>query len=210
MEMNNEEGLYPELQTYISEVLKAFGEIPEERKEVLEELAQSIGQDLKESGSSNLLFMCTHNSRRSHMSQVWAKVAGAYYGIAGLNTFSGGTEVTAVNPRAVAALQRAGFRIEASGKSNPRYKVRFGIDEPGLECYSKTYDDAVNPQENFTAIMTCSDADRNCPIVPGADKRFLVSYEDPKLADNTPEEAERYDERCRQIATEMLFVMSKL
>jgi arsenate reductase len=157
-----------------------------------------------------MTFICTHNSRRSHFGQVWAAVAAAHFGLENITTFSGGTEATAFNPRAVAALERAGFSIENPGGDNPKYKVRFGEAADALTCFSKKYDDASNPQKGFVAVMTCSDADRNCPIVPGAVARFATPYVDPKEADNTPQETARYDERCKQIATEMLYLMGKV
>jgi arsenate reductase len=159
---------------------------------------------------ANLTFICTHNSRRSHMSQLWAATAAAWYGVKDVGTFSGGTEATAFNPRAVAALQRAGFVIENPGGDNPHYRVAYGPGAPVMECYSKTYDDPSNPQKGFAAVMTCSQADKNCPVVMGAALRVAIPYDDPKAADGTPDEAQRYDERCNQIATEMFYLFSQV
>jgi hypothetical protein len=130
----------------------------------------------------------------------------------GVETYSGGTEATAFNPRAVAALQRAGFRIETSEPEaeNPRYTVSITENGPTLEAFSKRYMDPPNPTAGFAAIMTCSDADEACPFVRGADFRIAVPYVDPKVSDGTPEEAATYDERSRQIATEMLYVFSRV
>ncbi|MCB0818945.1 MAG: protein-tyrosine-phosphatase, partial [Flavobacteriales bacterium] len=69
--------------------------------------------------------------------------------------------------------------------------------------------DPANPQKGFCAVMTCSEADANCPIVRGALDRVSLPYVDPKEADDTPEEAARYDERCLQIATELWYVMQQ-
>ncbi|MBV6655633.1 MAG: hypothetical protein KI786_17825, partial [Mameliella sp.] len=117
------------------------------------------------------------------------------------------TEATAFNPRAVAAIQRIGFKVDDPGGANPLYRVSFGEDLDPLVSFSKTYDDAANPTQHFAAIMTCSDADEHCPFIPGAEFRLPLTYEDPKLADDTPEEANRYDERVRQIGREMLYAM---
>jgi hypothetical protein len=70
------------------------------------------------------------------------------------------------------------------------------------------YADAANPQREFCAIMTCSQADEACPNVAGAANRIAIPYEDPKAADGTPEEAAVYDERCAQIARETLYAFS--
>ena len=127
-----------------------------------------------------------------------------------LETFSGGTEATAFNPNAVAALERAGFKIRNDGEENPRYMVAFDDDASPLTAFSKKYEDPPNPTSGFAAIMTCSEADSECPIVFGADKRIKLFYVDPKVADGTPQEAATYDERCRQIATEMYYVFYKI
>ena len=73
--------------------------------------------------------------------------------------------------------------------------------------FSKKYDHSQNPQNAFAAIMVCSNADEACPFIPGADARFSLPFQDPKQHDNTPQEGRQYDERCRQIAREMLYTM---
>ena len=198
---------YPTLLEYIEGFLPEMAQIPPRRSTLLLDFASYL-QGLN-SGVS-IIFICTHNSRRSHFGQVWAATAAAWYGIEGVKTYSGGTEATAFNPRAVAALERAGFKVEDPGGVNPRYKLTFAAGESSLECFSKIYDDAYNPQENFVAVMTCSEADEHCPFIPGAILRIPLTYEDPKEADNTLEETARYDERCRQIATELFFLFSHI
>ena len=196
---------------YIQQAQQGFDRIPDERKKQLKKLAQFVQTKIKSGEAAQLIFICTHNSRRSHISQWWARVAADYYEVPNVHTFSGGTEATAFNPRAVAALERAGFTIEKTSEGdNPHYWVAYASDAPAQEAFSKKYDDAANPQENFAAIMTCSQADENCPFVPGATLRVAIPYEDPKEADGTPEEATRYDERSRQIATEMLYCFSQV
>jgi arsenate reductase len=127
-----------------------------------------------------------------------------------METYSGGTEATACNLRAVAALKRVGFRIENPGGKNPHYRLHFSEDAKPLLCFSKKYDDPVNPREGFFAVMTCSEADENCPFIPGAKHRVPLTYRDPKEADGTPLESACYDGRCRQIATEMFYLMEQL
>jgi arsenate reductase len=206
--MKNTIHFHPALQTYVTSILPETTQIKEERKQQLQKISQYIAAKIVAGKPVQLTFICTHNSRRSHFGQIWAAVAAAWYGVENAHTYSGGTEATAFNPRAVAAAERAGFRIKNPGGDNPHYEVSFAEASPSLECFSKTYDDPFNPQHDFAAVMTCSDADENCPFIPGADQRFPVTYRDPKEADDTPEEAARYDERCRQIATEMFFLFS--
>lgn len=200
--------MYPKLKTYITQLGSDFDSIPSERKEQLREVADYI-RSTKESGeAARLNFICTHNSRRSHLAQIWTQTAAKYYEIEDIETYSGGTEATAFNPRAVAAVERAGFEVNNPGGDNPRYEVSFSDDAKPMICFSKKFDDDFNPNKNFAAIMTCSDADENCPFVPGAEFREPITYVDPKEADGTDREAEVYDERCGQIATEMFYMMN--
>lgn len=198
--------LYPTLQAYIKSLSEEANQIPEARKAILVRLAGYIRKKREAGEPVALNFICTHNSRRSHLGQIWAATAAAYWGLDDISTYSGGTEATAFNPRAVAAMERAGFRIEyPGGGSNPHYRVSFSPDLPAFECFSKTYDDPRNPHEGFAAIMTCSDADENCPFIPGVELRLPLTYDDPKEADDTPEETARYDERVRQIGIEIFY-----
>lgn len=199
------------LETYVLQLISTFDLIPEERKKILTRMASDIISQLISNEQVKLIFICTHNSRRSHMSQIWTQAASHYYAIQGIMTYSGGTEATAFNPRAVSAMKRAGFEIKVLKEgANPVYAMGFAKDAPPIEAFSKKYDDEINPQKNFVAIMTCSEADQNCPFIPGASFRIPVPYDDPKEYDSTPQEEAKYDERCYQIAREMFFMMSKV
>lgn len=201
--------MYKPIADYVAKRQAEFDQIDTKRKTQLEELSAYIRQQRAEGGLVRLTFVCTHNSRRSHMSQIWAEVAAETYGIRA-TTYSGGTESTAFNPRAVAAMERAGFKIEKTTDDlNPIYHVRCGDDRPAMTCFSKKYNGDPNPDKGFAAVMVCSDADRSCPIVPGATGRFAIPFDDPKMSDGTPQEAATYDERCAQIAREMLYAMSR-
>lgn len=201
--------LLPDLQAYVAKAAQLTADLSSERTEKLGVLANYIAKQKEEGAPIQLNFICTHNSRRSHLGQLWAAVAAHVHGLENVTTFSGGTEATAFNPRAVAAIKRAGFEVKSPGGDNPRYEVRYADGEPAAVCFSKCFDDAANPATNFAAVMTCTDADKNCPAIIGA-TRISLPYRDPKEADDTPEEAARYDERCLQIATEMLWVFQQV
>lgn len=199
---------YPALANYMEERISEFEEIPASRKALLKELADYMRSGREQTKPLQVNFICTHNSRRSHLSQIWAATGLTYYGVGEVQTFSGGTEATAFHPNAVAALVRAGFQVENPGGKNPHYEFTFAESGPVVECFSKTYDDPFNPSEDFAAIMTCSDADENCPYIPGATFRLALTYEDPKVADGTPEETQKYDATVRQIGRELLYACS--
>ncbi len=183
--------------------------INDSRLPALQELIQYIQGQFNQRKSINLNFICTHNSRRSQFSQIWAKTAAVYYDIPAF-CFSGGVEVTAFNERAVDSCRRLGFEVKPESKGkNTVYRVL--IDEfNSIRAFSKVFDHIDNPQENFAAIMTCSQADENCPFIPGADARIPLRYEDPKVFDNTEVERDKYDERSLQIASELLYVFQQL
>ena len=202
--------LLQDIHIYVLSCVREFKPIPSERKKELEEVASYIKQKLERGEAINITFICTHNSRRSQFGQIWAAVAAGFYGIKNVHTYSGGTEETAFSKRAVDAIRRAGFVIDGTVGTNPRYSVRFSEETGALDCFSKKFNHSANPQKGFAAIMTCSDADENCPIVIGSEFRARITYEDPKIADRTELETATYDERCKQVATEMLYLFSKV
>lgn len=200
-----------ELAAFVAGTLDELDLIPTERRATLDGLAHFVAERTRAGEPAKLTFICTHNSRRSHMAQLWAQAAAHHFGIVGVETYSGGTEATAFNPRAVAALERVGFLIEAAtAGANPVYAVRYNADIAPMECFSKVYDQPPNPTEDFCAVMTCGEAEAACPIVFGAAERISLPYDDPKAADGSPQEAAVYDERCRQIAREMLYAFSRV
>ncbi len=203
--------LVPEVQSYLDKRRTEFDLITAERKVQLKEIADYVKERVKAGKPARLTFICTHNSRRSHMSQIWAAVAATDQKVASVETFSGGTEATAFNPRAIASIERTGLKIEKldDGK-NPKYTVRYGGKGLSVICFSKVYNDSPNPTEEFCAVMTCSQADKACPLVKGCSLRVAIPYDDPKVADGTPEEAAKYDERCAQISRDMLFLFSQV
>ncbi|NJB71778.1 arsenate reductase [Saonia flava] len=185
-------------------------EIPQERKEILAPLIAYIKEKIKSKEPIHLNFICTHNSRRSHLSQVWAQTIAHYLGIKNIQCYSGGTEATALFPVAAETLKNHGFEVVTlSQGNNPVYSIKYAKNEHPIIGFSKTYFDPFNPKSGFGAIMTCSSADAGCPFVAGAEKRFPITYEDPKAFDNTPQQLEKYKERSLQIATELLYALSK-
>ena len=185
--------------------------ISEERKIILQPLIEFISSKISKNEEVRLNFICTHNSRRSHLSQIWAQTMANYYQIENVFCYSGGTEATAMFPKVVETLRNQGFEIlKLSETENPVYAVKFAENEHAVICFSKKYDDDFNPKSAFAAILTCDSADENCPIVYGAEARIPIKYEDPKKSDGTPEMNETYFNRSLEIAVEMKFVFENL
>jgi arsenate reductase len=200
--------MYPTIQSFCNNLTPRFSEISEDRKQLLQKISHFIQTKKDSDQPINLVYVCTHNSRRSHFGQVWAAVAANYFGIKNVHAFSGGTEATIFNPNAINALRKIGFDVMVDGQTiNPTYTVNFA-EEAYTTCFSKVYNHPTNPKQNFAAIMTCSDAEQNCPFIPGVELRIGTTYQDPKAFDNTPQQDAAYTERATQIALECLFVFS--
>ncbi len=200
--------IFTSIQEYFAGLAHEIEQIPTQRKALLHTLAGYIRAQQEAGEPAELIFICTHNSRRSHFGQIWAQCLAAHFGYTHVKSFSGGTEATAFHPNSIRALREAGLEIETKATSpNPVYRVTFG-SEPTHHTYawSKAYTDPTNPQTDFCAIMTCTEADEACPLVAGAKIRIPITYEDPKVGDGTPQEAAGYRERCRQIAAELAYM----
>lgn len=201
--------IFPEIEKAISTF--NFESILADRKITLLPLIDFIQAKVNNKKAVRLNLICTHNSRRSHLSQIWAQTAAAHYRIENVFCYSGGTEVTAMFPMVAETLKNSGFKIQTlSEGTNPVYAIKYAENEHPVIGFSKTYDDDFNPESEFAAIMTCSQADGGCPFISGAEKRITITFEDPKAFDNTPQQKEMYHERSLQIATEMFYVFSQI
>ena len=188
-----------------------FSEISEQRKMLLDKLSLHIRDKYLKKIQVQLVYICTHNSRRSHLSQIWTQTAAAHFNIKNVFCYSGGTESTALFPVVAKTLVQHGFKIKtiATG-NNPIYTIKYGENEHPIIGFSKTYDDEFNPQSQFAAILTCSQADDGCPYIAGAENRFAITFEDPKAFDDIQQQYQKYQERSLQIATEMCYVFSQI
>ena len=205
----NQSTLFSEIENVIKNL--SIESITAERKEILQSLIDFIQNKVTNQQEIRLNMICTHNSRRSHLTQIWAQTASAYFNVKNVFCYSGGTEATAMFPMVAKTLEGQGFKIKTiSEGNNPVYSVKYSQNEHPVICFSKKYDDDFNPESHFAAIMTCSHADNGCPFISGAEKRIPITYDDPKAFDNTPQQADKYEERSLQIATEMFYVFSQI
>jgi len=180
-----------------------------DRMTALNALAQWIA-DQSPASPTDLIYICTHNSRRSHMGQIWAQAAAWHAGLDDVRTFSGGTEATAFYVHAIEALRDCGVSIEEIESGvNPLYQVRLQSPYPPFEAFSKVFSEGGNPTSEFAAVMTCDSADEACPVVSGAAARFAIPYQDPKVSDGTGRESAIYRERALQIGAECFYVMMR-
>jgi arsenate reductase len=197
----------------LSKTIKVISEhvVSPERQEILQPMIDFIQSKVSQGKTIRLNFICTHNSRRSHLSQIWAQTMAFHFGVKDVFCYSGGTEATAMFPKVAETLTNQGFAIlKLSQDSNPVYAVKYNQNEPAVICFSKKFDDDFNPINEFAAIMTCSSADEGCPFIAGAEKRLPIRYDDPKAFDGTDFMNAKYAERSLEIASEMYFVFSKI
>jgi len=192
--------------------LNAFDKtsLSSERKKLLLKIAKQISKEYQKEGSVNLNFICTHNSRRSQMGQVWAFFAAQYFNVK-INSFSGGTEVTSFYRYTIKTLQKIGFsfQLDAFSHQNPKYVISFKGNKKLLLGFSKRYDHPIN-KTPFIAITTCDRANTNCPHISEAIKRFHLPYIDPKFSDGTNLQDETYLKTNKQIAAELFFIFSEV
>ncbi|MEY4833992.1 MAG: hypothetical protein RI980_107 [Bacteroidota bacterium] len=197
----------------LSKTIEMVKEIPVsiERQAVLQPLVNYIQNKVDQQEENRLNFICTHNSRRSHLSQIWAQTMAFHFQLQNVFCYSGGTEATAMFSKVPETLTNQGFEIQKiSDTANPVYAVKFDENQHPIICFSKTYYNDFNPKTNFAAIMTCNHADAGCPMVFGAESRFPIKYDDPKAFDGTDVMNEKYTERSLQIASELYFVFSQI
>lgn len=201
--------MYSKIETIVSEVSNFT--ILEERKAILNSLVEYVQQKVNAKAEIRLNFICTHNSRRSHLSQIWAQTMAFHFQIPTVFCYSGGTEATAMFPKVAEILSNQGFQIQKlSETENPVYAIKYDENSHPIIGFSKKYDDQFNPTLKFAAIMTCSSADQGCPFIAGAEKRIAIQYEDPKAFDGTDLMNEKYAERSLEIASEMHYVFSQI
>lgn len=203
--------IWDKLKKFKEECIASFDQIEDDRTPVLDKIVKYLAEKVKSRGSASIQFICTHNSRRSQLSQVWMEAAMTHYAMNDVQVFSGGTEVTAFHANALTALANAGMKIIPLNEGdNPVIAIRYELAVRPVYTFSKTFDHAVNPMNSFGAVMNCHHADANCPYIPNAEARFNLWYGDPGQFDGSPSQDKMYADVNKQIAIEQLYIASKL
>lgn len=188
-----------------------FESIDEVRRKSLDPLIEFIQGKVDKRDAVKLNFICTHNSRRSQLAQVWAQTAAHYFNVSYVYCYSGGTQVTTIFPAVIDTFKASGFNINfLSDGENPNYAIKYAEMKQPIIGFSKLWNDASNPKDSFCAVMTCSEADGDCPVIPGAEERISIHYNDPKEFDNSPRKMEEYSLTNIKIATEMCYIFSRI
>ena len=184
--------------------------IPDRRKKSLKVILEAIKKNKNLNLPSKLNFICTHNSRRSQLCQIWSETIFNYYGFDRIHSFSGGTEVTSINKRIIKVLVESGFSIKQNNHLiNPEYSVNYGQLKE-IKLISKLYNDIQNPSYNFIAIMNCSSAEENCPFIEGASERISLHFDDPGEFDGSSFENEKYQQTNIDIASSIKYMCTNI
>jgi protein-tyrosine-phosphatase len=185
----------PEFSQYVTKQRRQLGRIAGVHATSIAVVAQHIVRNLEARGQLTLVFGCTHNSRRSILSEVWAHVA-----LAGvhprLRALSAGSDPQGVAPGTLGALARAGFTISAD-------EQRGWVATAGdlrLALRSKRFADLELSDVGFGLVVNCSVLDESCPTVPGSFFRTPLIFDDPRAADGTLSADAAYDRCCAEIA----------
>lgn len=201
--------MFPEIEEVIQNLKP--DSISVERKLILRPLVNFLKEKVSSNEDIRINFICTHNSRRSHLSQIWAQTMAYHFNIENVFCYSGGTESTALFPMVATVLESTGFFINTlSEGSNPVYTIKYAANVHPIIGFSKKLDNPFNPKSQYAAVMTCDSANEACPFVPGAEQRIPITFEDPKVYDNTPQQSKKYHDRSLQIATELFYVFSQI
>jgi arsenate reductase len=126
----------------------------------------------KESGLKAVLFICTHNSARSHMAEglVNALYSDRY------RAFSAGTEPSTLNPYAVRVMQEIGIDIS--------------------DHRSKSVDEFMDQDLDYV-VTVCDHAKESCPFFPGGRMPMHKGFQDPALVAGTEAEKLQVFRRVR-------------
>lgn len=204
--------LFPAIATYCQQLETQFDQISLDRQQQLLELSACLKQPFQENKTPAIIAICTHNSRRSHLAQLWLAIAVDYYQLPQILTFSGGTEVSALNYNVIETLRKVGLQISSKDSTikNPIYEVSWNNQMTPYLAFSKQYTNPINPQKDFVAIMVCNHADIHCPLVTGSKAKFTLAYQDPKNYDETDLEVAAYLKTSNLIGCEMLFILNHI
>ena len=200
---------YNQIQLFCLEITSSFKNIPSSRLQRLDEIVLEINEIFNNKKNLNFLFVCTHNSRRSQFANVWAEIAATFYNLNSIKSYSCGTEKSIVSKNTIEALEDLGLKIHNHPNINNAFHAFYG-KELFIDVFSKKYSDSSISKENTIAIMTCTDADQNCPIIPYAKNRISLNFKDPKRFDNTSYFRMEYQKTAKEIATEIFYIFSKI
>ncbi len=148
---------------------------------------------------NTVVFLCTHNSRRSQYCEIWGNYFSSVYKKS-ITFLSAGAVKTKVHKQIYKSLERVGVKVDRNSSIN--------IENITIIPFSKTLSD-INKKQ-FISIMTCSNYEKTCPFDPRSLINLQLFYKDPKRYDNSNREAEEYDKTSFMIACEINYILKNI
>ena len=153
--------------------------LDDQRTALLQTIAKSIIQLISEKRKINLNFICTHNSRRSQLAQVWSSYASSYFKLNKIESFSGGTEVSAFFRNTVKTLQEVGFifQLIEFSHQNPYYSISSHQHVKPIIGFSKLVEHEINKKRyDDSELYCCSGIGGYCVIISPTNSTILASF----------------------------------
>lgn len=201
--------MFESLYNFCEKLSSTADEIDAIRLPALTTLADYLTEIYTKEDVSAVVFVCTHNSRRSLIGELMLALCAEYYSLPPLHTYSAGTEATRLSTQACEALTDIGYEIkidESTDTSNPIHHFRWSDTMSPHLSFSKKYTHSHLPTSDYCGVMVCNEADAGCPVIQGMAARVSLPYLDPKRMDGTLEQHSAYMRCIREIGREMMWV----
>ena len=169
----------------------------QKRKKRLDNIASVINENLNKTRS--IVFLCTHNSRRSQICEVWGKVFAEIYRKK-ININSAGAFKTVVHSQVYESIVKCGLVVDN--------KKEIFFDKKKFKLNSKTIDSLT--MKNFIAVMTCSNAEKSCPNDPRSIRNIKMFFNDPRIYDETDKMSREYLNTTIYIAEELNYIFKNI
>ncbi|UZR93650.1 hypothetical protein [Chondrinema litorale] len=197
-----------QLLDFIRERISEFDLIEPRRKQTLGLISELILPAALAGRNISFLFVCSDNSIRTQLCHIWIKAAAQYFSIQNLRFYSGGVSVKGIPQPLINTLKTAGFKVKVLTKtSNPHLAIKISKEQNLGVFYSKYINVKENPKENFCAIITCQDVERELNLNMRTYLKVTIPYDS---LEGLPEanEQKAYDLLSKKIAREMLYIMT--
>lgn len=211
MNVININDMYNNLKISIEDWNLPFNSFSKKRLKILDQLMVYLKELVAKKLELNVIFVCTHNSRRSQFAQFWLDTFLHNFGIENYNIFSAGTVETEVHKNVISVIEHYGFTVTKDSEiNNKKYKIALGKGYE-INLFSKEITSVLEAGlGSFVLIFVCDSAYENCPFVIENQKHFSLTFEDPGRYDEDLNALEYYQKCAYKIAAEMHYLASGL
>ena len=168
----------------------------EKEKKIIYNVINKLNNNIKV--CRDIVFICTHNSRRSIFCEVWANILANKY-LKNINFYSAGTERTSIHNEVIKSFSRLGIKTKEN---------TIQIGETSIILKSKILKELK--LDSFISIFTCGEAEESCPIDRRSQINIPLLFDDPKRYDGLKNERIEYDKTCSLIAKKLNFIIKRI